>query len=436
MPGVRYKGDWDSRPHPARVVRVDREVLTQWQRLIGDADVPASQAKLLSPVSTDEQDAIKTLADHAARLGNFDPQISSGIHEGSGKKEGFIKYDPSHPGDWSEIVLKGIQIGLANPMFKSSAANSNDAFGLDLVTLPIDATPETEYRRATDVSRYEAAQDWWIDHQSSVRRRYTEFYRLAWRRQIASDTERSLYAAIIPPGPAHVDLVHTLAMPDNRSTVLVSGFWASLPLDYFVRITGKGDLRIGGVKALPFGSVDHPLAPALLLRTMRLNCLTTAYADLWADVYDATWRDDIWACSWEGLPPLGEVGPTWERDTPLRNERARRSALVEIDALVAVWLGMDAEALIAIYRAAFPVLNRYEDITWFSANGWKLAGYHRTFGQIQQKNSYEELLAYNQSGGKTPVPEGYTAPFYKADREAEYWQAHAVFTERMRGAAW
>ena len=150
---------------------------------------------------------------------------------------------------------------------------------------------------------------------------------------------------------------------------------------------------------------------------MRLNCLTTAYADLWADVYDDTWRDDIWACSWEGLPPLGEVGPTWERDTPLRNERARRSALVEIDALVAVWLGMDAEALIAIYRAAFPVLNRYEDITWFDANGWKLAGYHRTFGQIQQKNSYEELLAYNESGGKTPVPEGYTAPFYKADRK-------------------
>jgi hypothetical protein len=164
---------------------------------------------------------------------------------------------------------------------------------------------------------------------------------------------------------------------------------------------------------------------------MRLNCLTTAYADLWSEVYDEAWHDDAWACSWPGIAPLGAVGPTWERGTPLRTERARRAALVEIDALVAVWLGMDIEALIAIYQAAFPVLNRYEDITWFDANGWKIAGYHRTFGQIQQKGHYEEMLAYNESCGTTKVPDGYTPPFYKADRIAEYRQAHAAFTERL-----
>src|SRR4051812_23915852 len=88
-------------------------------------------------------------------------------------------------------------------------------------------------------------------------------------------------AAILPPGPAHVDLMHTLALPDNRTTTLASGFWAALPLDYFVRIAGKGDLRVGEAKTMPSGSLDHPLASDLLLRTMRLNCLTTAYTDLW-----------------------------------------------------------------------------------------------------------------------------------------------------------
>jgi hypothetical protein len=167
---------------------------------------------------------------------------------------------------------------------------------------------------------------------------------------------------------------------------------------------------------------------------MRLNCLTDAYIDLWAEVYDESWRHEDWACRWDGLPPLSVVSPTWDRETPLRTERARRSALVEIDALVAVWLGMDIDALIAIYRAAFPVLNRYEDITWFDANGWKLAGYHRTYGQIQQKTTWDEFEAYQDSGGTTPPPAGYTAPFYKADREAEYRQAHAVFTERLKQA--
>jgi len=433
-PGVRYMGDWDSRPHPARVIRVDEETLDLWQRLTGDDDAPVSQARLLSPVSTEEQEAIKALASYSTRLGSFAPQISRGYDESLAKKEGLIKYNLSHPGDWSEVVLKGIQIGLANPMFKSPNANSNDAFGLDLVSMPADATPETEYQRAVDVSRYEATQDQWIDRRSGTAQRYTEFYRMAWRRQIAPNTERSLYAAIIPPGPAHVHLVHSMALADNRSTALASGFWCSLPLDYFVRITGKNDLQTTGAKTLPFSSPDHQLAPALLLRTMRLNCLTTAYADMWVDVYDEAWQEDSWACHWKGLPPLAAVGQTWERSTPLRTERARRSALVEIDALVAVWLGMDADALIAIYRAAFPVLNRYEQTTWFDANGWKLTGYHRTYGQIQQKSSYDELLAYNESDGAARPPDGYTPPFYETDREAEYRQAHAVFSERLRKA--
>ena len=433
-PGVRYMGSWDSRPHPARVIRVDRETLALWQRLTGDDDAPVSQARLLSPVSTEEQDAIKALASYSTRLGGFDPQISRGYDESLAKKNGLIRYDLSRPGDWFEVVLKGIQIGLANPMFKSPNANSNDAFGIDLVSMSIDATPGTIYRSATDVSRYEAAQDRWVDRRSGAAQRYTKFYRLAWRKMIAPNTERSLYAAIIPPGPAHVDSVQSMALADNETTALASGFWCSLPLDYLIRIAGKSDLHVSSAKALPFGSLDHPLSSALLLRTMRLNCLTTAYADLWAEVYDEAWQADTWACSWDGLPPLAEVGPMWGASTPLRTERARRSALVEIDALVAVWLGMDVDALIAIYRAAFPVLNRYEETTWFDANGWKLTGYHRTFGQIQQKNSYDELLAYNESGGTVPPPEAYTPSFYKANREAEYRQAHAVFSERLRKA--
>lgn len=44
------------------------------------------------------------------------------------------------------------------------------------------------------------------------------------------------------------------------------------------------------------------------------------------------------------------------------------------------------------------------------------------------------MLAYNESGGITKVPDGYTPPFYKADRIAEYCQAHAAFAERLARA--
>ena len=149
---------------------VDRDTLALWQQLAGGAESDqVERAKLLSPVTVAEQGAIEALARYPIRFGDFGPQISSGYHESGSKKEGLIKYDLSHPGEWSEVILKGIQIGLANPLFKNPDANSNDPTGLDLVRMPTDATPATEYRYATDRSRYLAAQDQWIDHRDGFK---------------------------------------------------------------------------------------------------------------------------------------------------------------------------------------------------------------------------------------------------------------------------
>ncbi|MFE9802998.1 hypothetical protein ACFYP6_29735 [Streptomyces goshikiensis] len=481
VPGIRYRnGEFDERPHQARVVRVNEHQLSIWQRLLDEADQPFEQARLLFPVSAAEASAIEALANYPLRLGSA-PQVSAGYHESGAKKDNLIDYnrpDPVtgeefQPDRWRQVILKGTQISVATPMFKRHDANSNDPYGVDLVSLAPDFVPDTEYVRAPGrVREYLEEQDRWIDHRAlarlrasdrditrarrqvachdrvseesvtpekidgvlvhRARRRYVKFYRLAWRCMIAPNTERALYAAMVPPGTAHVDNVHSLSMPDPASTVLVAGFWASLPMDYFLRATGRGHLRGTGVKAMPAPATEHPLAPALLLRTLRLNCLTRAYADLWAELYDPTWPAyEPWACDWPGLQPLHDVTPDWRPDTPLRSERARRSALVEIDALVAVWLGMDADALLAAYRGRFPVLQKYEAVTWFDAEGWKIAGNARTIGQRQTKESWTQFDAYRAHPTSAPVPDGYTAPFYKADREAEMRAAHAVFQQRL-----
>jgi hypothetical protein len=252
---------------------------------------------------------------------------------------------------------------------------------------------------------------------------------------IPDDTDRSLFSAIYPPGPAHVHTVHSLALPDNRGTVLTAGFWASLPLDYLQRITGTTDLHIAPTMRLPGPVPDHPLAAPLLLRTLRLNCLTAAYAGLWAELYEDAWRNEPWVVAWPNIAPLGNICPTWERATPLRTEYERRAALVEIDALVAVWLGITEEQLEAIYPARYPVLGDYEDATWFDAIGRKIAGNWNTYGTGQTKEHWEQFQMYLESPAKNAPPDGYTPPFYKADRIAEYRQAHAAFTERMKGAS-
>ena len=127
--------------------------------------------------------------------------------------------------------------------------------------------------------------------------------------------------------------------------------------------------------------------------------------------------------------------PTWGPRTPLRNELARRAALVELDCLVSVWLGIGIDELIAILRARYPVLSKYDASTFFDAGGRKLSLYRDNFGPGQTRKDFDALIAHLDDPEVSLPPEGYSPPFYKADREGEYRQAHAVFSAQLQAAA-
>jgi hypothetical protein len=137
---------------------------------------------------------------------------------------------------------------------------------------------------------------------------------------------------------------------------------------------------------------------------------------------------------WPRLVPLaGNLKDTWEYGTPLRTEYERRAALVELDVLVAVWLGMSADELVAIHKARYAILADRESAMWFDAAGRQLAKDPYAFGHGQTKEHYEHYLAF-ENGERSEPPEGYTAPFYKADREKEMRAAHTYFEARLNSA--
>ncbi|PNE38156.1 hypothetical protein [Streptomyces noursei] len=492
-PGVKHDGGWDERPHPKRVIRVTPHTLARWQRLAGD-EGPLEHTRLLTPVSTAEDPAIDALGVYPSRLGALSPDITRGFDESGAKKEQFgpgknqrlIDYNTGvdgqedfHAETWGDVILKGPQIGLANPMFKQPSQGGGEVRGLDPKALAEDAVPESEYRRVAPAEVFLDEQDHWTDWDAykellasedereqaklgiAKRRKiqqeeveeaeieaflwgkagtpYIERYRVAWREMVAPDTERALYGALIPPGTTHIHAVRSARLSTRHLTTLAAGFLAALPVDYLLRTAGVGHLDVAQAKRLPAPQEDHPLAPALLLRTLRLNTLTTAYADLWSELYDPKWQAyEPWAITWPGMKTdLHAVTPTWQRDTPLRTEYARRAALVEIDALVAVWLGIDADTLIAMYRARFPIMQDFDRVTWFDANERKIAGDRYTYGFDQTKDHWTQFEAYQEDKADpktTPVPDGYTAPFYKANREREMRKAHAYFTKRLNEA--
>jgi hypothetical protein len=436
FPQVKYQGHWDLRPHRERIIRVDTERLMLWQALLDQHDAPLDETPLVHVVSTAEVGAMTKLAAYSPRLGDRNPRISTGYHEMGARRKGLIREEVSAPGLWSEVVLQGPHFFVATPFAKQPPDMGRQGRLCDLTMLAATAVPTTKYRRASDLATYRQAQDQWVDHSLSedVTRPYTEFYRLTWREMIADNSERSLIACLIPPGPAHVDAVHSLALASVAETVLAAGFWASIPVDYLIRVTGRSKVAKAGVKMMPFPKPDHPLAGDLLLRTLRLNCLTNAYAELWRELYDPARSVESWALDWPSLSELGNVGRDWKRDTPLRTEYARRAALVEIDALVAVWLGLEIEEFLATYESRFSVLADHEENMYFDSTGRKLAADYDAWGQRQTKEHWKQFELYLEDPEGNPPPDGYVPPFYKADRVAEYRQAHAVFSEQLRQA--
>ncbi|MFJ5207028.1 class I SAM-dependent DNA methyltransferase [Streptomyces nigra] len=426
-PGMRYQGKWDTRPHRDRLIQVDRTQLAIWRELIGAKYLKVEETPLLYPISRNEQAALTALA-KAQRLDSCEIFTSAGYHESGAKAKGLIKRGFTANAEWDSVILRGPHFSISTPFSKQAPNMGRSGDTVDLRILPCDAKPASDYQRSSPLKLYLGSQDHWEG------RPYTEYFRLAWRRMIPFDTERSLFAALIPPGPTHVDAVHSLALVSNRATVLNVGFWAALPLDYILRITGRADLRVAEAQKMPAPSADHPLSDPLLLRTLRLNSLTEAYAPLWGELFHPSWPGyEQWAYDgWPSLKPLAaNLRSTWEYDTPLRTELERRAALVELDALVSVWLGITAKQLVAIYKARYPVLYDYEAEMYFDAKGRKIARNHNTYGYGQTKDTYPALLVYLESPDIAPPPEGYQPPFYKADREAEMRGAHAHFQARL-----
>ncbi|MEW2030236.1 DNA methyltransferase [Streptomyces roseifaciens] len=485
LPGVKNNGKWDLRPHLKRILTVDRSRLAKWRELAGEENPPPiEQAKLLYPVTQAEEAAIAAIANWPHRLGAMNPQISGGFNEKTDRTAGYFTWTPGHVDGWQEVILQGPLISIATPYHKQppegGSKSMRDYEAWDHLNLTVDAVPRTNYRPAGERSRFDAAQDRWVDHgrlaqlqsdsaaiaaaerdvkavnaelegdhldraidallQGASLRPYSEFYRVAWRVMIATNTERSLVTALVPPGAVHIDLVNSMALKSRRDTVLVSGMLAALPSDYYLRVNNVGHLRIGEAVKFPAPTPGHPLEHALLLRTLRLNAQTNAFAPLWEELYDPAWQQDTWAASanWpDRTPSLTDgVGPTWTRDTPLRAEFSRRAVLVEIDALVAVWLGISANELVAMYDARFPVLQQYEENMWFDAEGRRIAKAHQQYGYGQPKEAWKQLSKPEAFPNEHEVPDGYTAPLYRAARKDEMRTAHAEFTRRMRAAGW
>lgn len=436
-PGLKDpEGKWDLRPHRGRIIDVDDHILKSWKDVLEALEVPVRQSRMVYTVNRSAASALEKLA-IAPRIGSLNPQFSQGWNETTDFTNGYFEKKWGVPNSWDEVILQGPHLHVCTPFYKApnkSMRNNLDWSTVDLEVLAPDAIPATSYKPLGSRAKYDAAYtSWEVAGDDGVLEtvRARDCYRVGWRMMAANTGERTLVPAIYPPGTAHIHGIYSAASPDDLTGLAeMAAIASSLLADFAVRSAPKATISPQTVSRLPriAGSTFRRMA---ILRTLRLNCLTSSYSNLWEFFVEPGLSGDSWAggFSHSRRRPLGNFNESWDTDTPLRIAADRRQALVEIDALVALGLGLTADELCTIYRSQFPVLYGYDRKTYlYDINGRLvpnevLSAWRRKGDSINE----EERTATNPSGNTY----SYELPFQFLDREADMREAYAEFERRL-----
>lgn len=465
---------WNTDGHHDRLIQVDTKTLELFATLYDEDGTPPLQARLPALHARQLLKVLERFAAQPTRLGDLGDDYYSTQHwnEVNAQQDGTMQRSTQFPDSADQWILSGPHFFVGSPFYKTPRAvcTGNSHYDvLDLERLPDDYLPRTNYVPACDPDTYAARTPRvsWIEEGESQPRKVTAYYRWVNRRMFGASSERSLIGAIVPPGTAHIHPVLSTTFKDSNKAIAFAASCYSIVADFFLKTTGKADVYESTLRSFPYIE-----SAALANRVLTLTCVTNHYADLW----HSCWQEDFRQAQWASNSPLldhdffAKLTPEWQRHCALRNDYARRQALVEIDVLVAQALGMTLEELKTIYRVQFSVMRQYEADTWYDARGRiiftpskGLAGVglprkankkeldqdiHYSIESPERTGSSKE---YNIALGWEDVkdmqegvvrktylddtlPDGpwettieYHAPFTRPDREKDYEQAWAFF---------
>ncbi|WP_434692070.1 Eco57I restriction-modification methylase domain-containing protein [Hungatella sp. SB206] len=445
IPGIKDENNnWNIHGHPSRIVYVEKKELQLFAKLF-DGSEEWKQARLPVLHAQALVDVLECFAVQEKTLGDIKSEICTTEmwHETNRQKDGTISRDVHFPETTIDLIYSGPHIGISNPLSKTSRAicvQNSDYEVIDLTMISDNYLQRCNYRPACDMGEYSKRAP-----ETPWRTKNYEGYRIIMRNMFNQSGERTLISAIAPCMTGHVHAVFEIGFSDNEVVVSEQGLMASIPLDFYIKATGKGSGGIGVISGFPY--IEPKKNRPIIVRTAMLNCLTANYSELWKSIWKDEFQHDSWSKNDLRLrsDKFTALSLKWTWDTPLRTDYERRQALIEIDVLSARALGITLEQLKTIYRIQFPVLQSYEADTWYDANGRIVftnnrslvgIGFDRTTWENEVKDApagkkfYRTITDDTMPGGPVERTIEYVAPFDRCDREQDYETAWKFFEKK------
>lgn len=470
-------GLWETQGHAQRIVWVAQSELILFRNLLGDSDESAPcEARLPAIQSNDLVTVLLKLSQQIRKLRDLHDEFSCArmFDETGAQHAGIIRRHTQFPAGPHDLVYSGPHFWIGTPIHKTPQPTcrlNSDYDPVDLTSTLTDYVARTNYipQRANDGFLDQIPTLPWIpeDLPRTVRTA-TIGYRSIHRELTGSMAERSLVAALIPPYASHTHSCITTSFRDTHKLLDFHAICISLPMDFLVKSTGAMHVHSALLKSFPIPDFDAHIRSLIHVRVLALNCLTIYYSQLW----NYTWNDRYTLDSWTRddfrlrQDYFHGLGSLWIPEHALRTDLERRQALVEVDVLVSIVLGLSLEELISIYRIQFPVMQQYERDTWFDASGRivftaskGLPGVGLPRRALRDDTSYgiitpntrEEGIALGwedihhlregtvtreisddtQPGGPVRRTIEYHAPFDRCDRESDYRIAWSEFERRL-----
>ena len=369
-------GNWNTTPHKERIVKVGEEELKVLSEVFENgADWESAKfTSIHSEVVIQVLEKSSKFPHHVSDVSEL--IISEGLHETGSVDRGIMKRCTTYPDvEKCELIYSGPHFFCGNSTYKtprSSCLLNSDYDTIDLSIISDDYVPRTNYIPTITLSDFKGIITGFPKGQdndgNTTYDLWTDYYKVGFRRMIGSTSERTLSGAFLLKNSLHIGGVVSVTFKNYNYLLEFTGLSSSLVMDFYVKVLGISDIHANRLYPFPLG-IEDKYKPALFARILLLNCLTKHYAELWEDMWKEEYKQGSWSIEDKRLKPFASLTEQWQWSTPLRNYFERRQALVEIDVIAAMALGLSLQDLEMIYTIQFPVLQQNENDTWYDAEG-------------------------------------------------------------------